>query len=83
MPLPAFLYGDKAASFVHYLAEVLKGHGLPQGQKTEVCGKFETCRAHRNAATLLPAVSLREKAGVLESPRICRILPCSDSGSVG
>lgn len=83
LPLPAFLYGDKAASFVHYLAEVLKGHGLPQGQKSEVCGKFKTCRAHLNAATPLPAVSFRKKGRVLGSPRICRILPLGDSESAG
>ena len=83
MPLPAFLYGDRIACFVHYLAEVLQEHVLPQGQKSEVCGKFKTCRAHLNAATPLPAVSLREKAGVLRCSRICRILPLGDSESAG
>lgn len=56
------MYGDKAASFVHYLAEVLKEHGLPQGQKSEVCGKFKTCRAHQDDTTFLSAVSLRKRA---------------------
>ena len=83
MPLPAFMYGDKAASFVHYLAEVLKEHGLPQGQKSEVCGKFKTCRGHRNATMPLPAASLREKGSVLVGSGICRILPLGDSESAG
>lgn len=61
----------------------MSGHGLPQGRKTEVCGKFKTCRAQRDAATCLPAVSLREKGGVLMGSGICRILPAGDSGSAG
>lgn len=32
---------------------------------------------------LLPAVSLREKGGVLGGFKICRILPFCDSGSAG
>lgn len=61
----------------------MSGHALPQRQKPEVCGKFKTYRAHRDAATLLPAVSLREKGGVLVGSRICRILPTGGSGSAG
>ena len=52
----------------------MSGTVLPQRQKPEVCGKFKTCRAHRDAATPLPAVSLREKGGVLMGSGICRIL---------
>lgn len=52
----------------------MSGHALPQRQKPEVCGKFKTYRAHRDAATPLPAVSLREKGGVLGGSGICRIL---------
>ena len=51
--------------------------------KPEVCGKLSNCRPHLKAATLLPAVSLRKKGGVLEGFRICRILPSVDSGSAG
>ena len=36
-----------------------------------------------NAATPLPAVSLRKKGRALGSPRICRILPLGDSESAG
>lgn len=61
----------------------MSGHALPQRQKPEVCGKFKTYRAHRDAATLLPAVSLREKGGVLVGSGICRILPTDGSGSAG
>lgn len=68
---------------VHYLTEALRKQGLPQKPKSEVCGKFKTCRAHQNAATLLTAASLREKGGVLEGSGICRILPEGDSGSAG
>lgn len=82
-PLPAFLYGDEIDCFVHYLTDDLIECVLPHGQKSEVCGKFKPCRAHRNAATLLPAASFREKAGSLGGARICRILPCSESGSAG
>lgn len=45
--------------------------------------KFKTYRAHRDAATPLPAVSLREKGGVLMGSGICRILPTGGSGSAG
>lgn len=44
-------------------------------QKPEVCGKFLTCRPRCMATTLLPAVSVHEKDGVLEGSEICRILP--------
>lgn len=52
----------------------MSGNALPPRQKPEVCGKFKTCRAHRDAATPLPAVSLRKKGGVLGISEICRIL---------
>ena len=39
------------------------------------------CRPDLKAATLLPAVSLRKKGGVLGWSGICRILPFGDSGS--
>jgi len=61
----------------------MSGHALPQRQKSKVCGKFKTYRAHRDAATPLPAVSLREKGGVLMGSGICRILPASGSESAG
>ena len=61
----------------------MSGHALPQRQKPKVCGKFKTYRAHRDAATPLPAVSLREKGGVLMGSGICRILPTGGSGSAG
>lgn len=61
----------------------MSGHALPQRQKPKVCGKFKTCRAHRDAATPLPAVSLRKKGGVLVGSGICRILPTGSSGSAG
>lgn len=32
-PLPAFEYGDEIGCFVHYLAEDISGHGLPQRRK--------------------------------------------------
>lgn len=51
--------------------------------KPEVCGKLSNCRPHLKAATLLPAVSLREKGGVLGGSGICRILPYGNSGSAG
>ena len=54
-----------------------------RGKKPEVCGKFKTYRAHWDDARPLPAVSLREKGGVLVSSGICRILPCGDSRSAG
>ena len=41
----------------------------------EVCGKIQWCQPHRIATTLLPAVSLLEKGGVLGGSGICRILP--------
>ena len=41
------------------------------------------CQAHRNTATLLPAVLLCEKPVVLRSSRICRILPVGNSRSAG
>ena len=69
--------------FVHYLTEVLRKQGLPQKPKSEVCGKFKTCRAHRNTATSLPAVSFLEKGSVLGGSGICRILPAGVSGSAG
>lgn len=49
----------------------------PNGMKkeSEVCGKIPTCRPQRLATTLLPAVSLHEKSGVLGDSEICRILP--------
>lgn len=68
---------------VHYLAEVLQEHSLPRGQNSEVCGKFKTCQAHRNATMPLLAVSLREKDSALVGSGICRILPCRNSGSAG
>lgn len=49
----------------------------------EVCGKFQTCRPRLNMPTPLPAVSLREKGGVVRGFGICRILPFCDSGSAG
>ena len=55
--------------------------GLPQGRKSEVCGKYQTCRAHDKAATPLPAVSLLENGSVLEGFGICRILPSGNFGS--
>lgn len=61
----------------------MSGNALPPRQKPEVCGKFKTCRAHRDAATPLPAVSLRKKGGVLVGSGICRILPTGSSGSAG
>lgn len=61
----------------------MSGYALPQRQKPKVCGKFKTYRAHRDAATPLPAVSLREKGGVLMGSGICRILPTGGSGSAG
>ena len=39
-PLPAFKYGDGIGYSVHYLVDDMSGHALPQGQKSEVCGKF-------------------------------------------
>ena len=50
---------------------------------SEVCGKSGTCRPYGKAVTHLPAVSLREKGGVLGGSGICRILPFWDSGSAG
>lgn len=61
----------------------MSGNALPQRQKPKVCGKFKTCRAHRDAATPLPAVSLRKKGRVLVGSGICRILPTGGSGSAG
>lgn len=61
----------------------MSGHALPQRQKPKVCGKFKTYRAHRDAATPLPAVSLREKGSVLMGSGICSILPTGGSGSAG
>ena len=61
----------------------MSGNALPPRQKPEVCGKFKTCRAHRDAATPLPAVSLRKKGGVLVGSGICRTLPTGGSGSAG
>lgn len=49
----------------------------------EVCGKIQWCRPHRIATTLLPAVFLRQKGGVLEGSDICRILPAGVSRSAG
>lgn len=57
----------------------------PNGMKeeSEVCGKIPACRPQRIATTLLPAVSLHEKSGVLGDSGICRILPSTASGSAG
>ena len=49
----------------------------------EVCGKIQWCQPHRIATTLLPAVFLRQKGGVLEGSDICRILPVGVSRSAG
>ena len=49
----------------------------------EVCGKIQRGRTHQIATTLLPAVSLLEKGGVLGGSGICRILPAGVSGSAG
>lgn len=45
--------------------------------------QIQKCRARRNTATPLPAVSLPEKGGVLVGSGICRILPTVGSGSAG